>query len=322
MTIVSTILGIESGGKNIPQGNIGDINNIQGTPAQGYFQITDPTWAQFGGNATGFSSAIQAPYETQLAIAQNIPIGRWGPNTQSALASQGYSYSSNQTLGQVMANYGEASSTPTAPATAGSSWDAPSLWSSGTPSYNGSDTASSIPGTINNSSGYAFDTAPQNMSIASDLGVNSIGEPSLGSPSYDPSLGGITGGVDPTTGASLFAAPSIAQDLGMASGVGSLGVTPANVVTAASASSVPAAINAQTQGNAADTSAANQTAAQIASGQQTATTGWIANVESYLTDWVGRGVIIVLGMIFIGMGLLMFLKITPAEAARTGAEVL
>ena len=107
MTIVSTILGVESGGRNITQGNIGDINNRLGTPAQGYFQITDPTWAQFGGLNTGYTSAIQAPYATQLAVAQNIPIGRWGPNTQAALQAAGYSYSPNQTLGSVMNQYGE-----------------------------------------------------------------------------------------------------------------------------------------------------------------------------------------------------------------------
>lgn len=111
MTIVSTILGVESGGKNVTQGNIGDINNRQGTLAQGYFQITDPTWAQFGGLSTGYSSAIQAPYATQLQVAQNIPIGRWGPNTQTALQAAGYSYSPNQTLGQVMAANGETGAT-------------------------------------------------------------------------------------------------------------------------------------------------------------------------------------------------------------------
>ena len=108
MSILSTIMGVESGGgHNVPQGNIGDINNIQGTPAQGYFQITDPTWQQFGGLSTGYSSAIQAPYSVQLQVAQNIPIGRWGPATQDALAANGYSFTGSQTLGQVLAANGE-----------------------------------------------------------------------------------------------------------------------------------------------------------------------------------------------------------------------
>src|SRR5215475_8309972 len=48
-TILSTIMGVESGGRNIPQGIV-DINTAKGTPAQGYFQIIDPTWAAYGGN--------------------------------------------------------------------------------------------------------------------------------------------------------------------------------------------------------------------------------------------------------------------------------
>lgn len=110
MSILSTILAVESGGRNVTQGNIGDINNARGTPAQGYFQITDPTWAQFGGLSTGYSSAIDAPYATQLQVAQNIPIGRWGPATQSALAAAGYTFSPSSTLGQVMGQYGESGS--------------------------------------------------------------------------------------------------------------------------------------------------------------------------------------------------------------------
>ncbi len=113
MSIISTILGVESSGRNITQGNIGDINNRNGTLAQGYFQITDPTWEQFGGLQTGYTSAIQAPYDVQLAVAQNIPIGRWGSNTRNALSANGYSFSNNQTLGQVLANNGESPGTAT-----------------------------------------------------------------------------------------------------------------------------------------------------------------------------------------------------------------
>lgn len=102
MSIISTILGVESGGRNVTQGNIGDINNANGTLAQGYFQITDPTWAQFGGLATGYTSAIQAPYDVQLQIAKNIPITRWGPNTIAALNAQGVATPRGQTLGDVL----------------------------------------------------------------------------------------------------------------------------------------------------------------------------------------------------------------------------
>jgi hypothetical protein len=108
MTILSTIMGVESGGgHNVTQGNIGDINNRTGDLAQGYFQITGGTWAQFGGLNTGYQSAKDAPYAVQLQIAQNIPVSRWGPDTQSALNAAGYSPQRGQTLGQLMAANGE-----------------------------------------------------------------------------------------------------------------------------------------------------------------------------------------------------------------------
>lgn len=108
MSIISTILGVESGGgRNLTQGNIGDINNVTGDLAQGYFQITGGTWRDFGGGTTGYNSAIQAPYGTQLGIAQNIPVARWGPNTQAALITAGYSPKPGETLGQMLARYGE-----------------------------------------------------------------------------------------------------------------------------------------------------------------------------------------------------------------------
>jgi hypothetical protein len=107
MSIISTILGVESsGGTNVPQG-ITDINTAKGTPAQGYFQIIDPTWAAYGGTSTGYNSAIQAPYATQLQIAQNIPVNQWGPTTIAQLGSQGYHPIGNETLGQMLARYGE-----------------------------------------------------------------------------------------------------------------------------------------------------------------------------------------------------------------------
>jgi hypothetical protein len=107
MSIISTILGVESsGGKNVPQG-ITDINTAKGTPAQGYFQIIDPTWAAYGGTATGYNSAIAAPYATQLQIAQNIPVNQWGPTTIAQLGAQGYHPQGNETLGAMLARYGE-----------------------------------------------------------------------------------------------------------------------------------------------------------------------------------------------------------------------
>src|SRR5579862_6841700 len=108
MSILSTIMGVESGGgHNVTQGNIGDINNATGDLAQGYYQITGATWAQFGGASTGYNSAIAAPYATQLQVAQNIPVQRWGPTTIAQLGAQGYHPLPGETLGQMLTRYGQ-----------------------------------------------------------------------------------------------------------------------------------------------------------------------------------------------------------------------
>jgi hypothetical protein len=105
-SILSTIMRIESGGKNIPQ-QIDDINMRNGDPAQGFYQITGGTWRDFGGDKTGHKSALDAPYGTQLQVAQNIPVERWGPATQEALKRAGYEAQPGETLGQMLARYNE-----------------------------------------------------------------------------------------------------------------------------------------------------------------------------------------------------------------------
>jgi len=104
-SILSTIMRIESGGRNIPQA-IDDINMRRGDPAQGYFQIIGDTWREHGGGKIA-KSAIDAPYAAQLQVAQNIPVQRWGPNTQAALRAAGYEPKPGETLGQMLARYGE-----------------------------------------------------------------------------------------------------------------------------------------------------------------------------------------------------------------------
>lgn len=106
-TILSTIMRGESGGRNVTQGNIGDINNRTGDLAQGYYQITGGTWNDFGGGKTGYKSALDAPYDVQVQIAQNIPVQRWGPNTQAALKRAGYEPQPGETLGQMLVRYKE-----------------------------------------------------------------------------------------------------------------------------------------------------------------------------------------------------------------------
>ena len=111
-SILATIMRVESGGKNIPQ-SLGtrDVNNNYGQgggdPAQGFYQITNGTWAEHGGDKTGHKSALDAPYATQLQIAQNIPVARWGPATQEALKAAGYAPQPGETLGQMLQRYQE-----------------------------------------------------------------------------------------------------------------------------------------------------------------------------------------------------------------------
>lgn len=106
-TLLGALLQNESGGRNILQGDIGDINNRTGDLAKGYFQITDATWRDFGGLATGYSRAIDAPYEVQAQVAGNIPLKRWGPNTIKAMQATGKPIDLNMTLGQNLAAQGE-----------------------------------------------------------------------------------------------------------------------------------------------------------------------------------------------------------------------
>jgi hypothetical protein len=180
MTILSTIMGVESGGgHNWTQGNIGDINNRTGDLAQGYYQITGGTWAQFGGLGTGFSQANQAPYATQLQIAQNIPIGRWGPATQQALQANGYSFNRGDTLGQVMAAYGE----------------------------NGTETVAADGSSLSGSGSIAANGPPD---TSSGLAAGGAGSPSYGIPDTGSPYG--TGTIGPT-GPGSFAPGLAGPDL-------------------------------------------------------------------------------------------------------------
>jgi len=128
-SILSTIMRVESGGKNVPQSlSTADINNNYGQgggdPAQGFYQITGGTWNAFGGDKTGHKSALDAPYATQLQVAQNIPVERWGPATQQALKGAGYEPKPGETLGQMLARYNE-DPTATRPEDVGGSSGAP-----------------------------------------------------------------------------------------------------------------------------------------------------------------------------------------------------
>jgi N-acetylmuramoyl-L-alanine amidase-like protein len=95
---------VESGNRNIPQ-SIHDVNTDRGTPAGGYFQIIDPTWARYAGAAgvdvKQYPNAMSAPRDVQAKVAGAIPVNQWGPDTVAALKAQYPNIDTSQTLGAV-----------------------------------------------------------------------------------------------------------------------------------------------------------------------------------------------------------------------------
>jgi hypothetical protein len=100
--LLANLIQFESGGRNVTNT---DATTSSGR-ARGFFQITDGTWNEFGGPATGYAKAQDAPYSTQWAIAQKIPLSRWDPKTLNYLRQQGVNYDPHQTLGWNAAQYG------------------------------------------------------------------------------------------------------------------------------------------------------------------------------------------------------------------------
>jgi hypothetical protein len=77
------LINAESGGQNV-------TNQAEG--AEGFYQITGPTWQDFapraGVDLKQYPSALSAPYEVQSKVADAIPMGRWGPRTQKILTAK------------------------------------------------------------------------------------------------------------------------------------------------------------------------------------------------------------------------------------------
>lgn len=102
MSLLSALLGNESGGRNI-------ANTDQGTSsgqAQGYFQITTGTWDDFGGRKYA-STPLGASYAQQADIASKIPLKRWDSSTLAAMRATGKPINTSLTLGQNLAMNGE-----------------------------------------------------------------------------------------------------------------------------------------------------------------------------------------------------------------------
>ena len=99
---------LESGNRNISQG-ITDANSRAGTPGEGYFQITDPTWRQYAPPQVlgQYRSALQAPYDVQRSVVSNIPLSRFGPRTVAGLQSQFGPLDTSQTIGALALGFAQ-----------------------------------------------------------------------------------------------------------------------------------------------------------------------------------------------------------------------
>ena len=100
---------VETGNQDIPQ-RIHDINTEHGTPAQGNFQIIDPTWRRYapaaGVDLDKYPTALGAPFEVQAAVAAVIPVNQWGDATKNALLAKYPGIDLNKTLGEAQAKFG------------------------------------------------------------------------------------------------------------------------------------------------------------------------------------------------------------------------
>ncbi len=104
VTALDLVAQLESGNRNIKQ-QIVDANTARGTPAGGYYQIIDPTWAAYapkaGVDLKRFPTAMSADRDTQTKVASVIPVNQWGPNTVKALQAQYAGLDTSRTLGEV-----------------------------------------------------------------------------------------------------------------------------------------------------------------------------------------------------------------------------
>lgn len=91
-----SLSGFEASGTNAPHSYATTSSGM----ARGYFQITDGTWKDFGGLATGYKTAYDAPYAVQKQIADKIPMNRWAPETLNKMQKAGYVIYPTKTLAE------------------------------------------------------------------------------------------------------------------------------------------------------------------------------------------------------------------------------
>ena len=109
-SFLDTLASVESGDKNIVSNTDKDSNGLTlaqgGNPAeisQGHFQISTPTWHDFAGPAgvdvNQYPNAMSAPRAVQAQVASVIPFNRFGPRTQTLMASRFGPLDTSQTVG-------------------------------------------------------------------------------------------------------------------------------------------------------------------------------------------------------------------------------
>ena len=101
-SVYNTLVGAESGGRN--DGAPGQPAGGDGGIARGYFNIQTPTWHDFAQKVPGasqYQTADQAPYEIQRAVANTIPVARFGDRTRRILHSKFGNFDERTTVGQL-----------------------------------------------------------------------------------------------------------------------------------------------------------------------------------------------------------------------------
>ena len=109
-SFMDALANIESGDKNIVSNTDKDSKGLTlaqgGNPAeisQGNFQISTPTWHDFAGQAgvdvNLYPNAMRAPRAVQAQVASVIPFNRFGPRTQTLMASRFGPLDTSKTVG-------------------------------------------------------------------------------------------------------------------------------------------------------------------------------------------------------------------------------
>ena len=228
----------------------------------------------------------------QEQIAENIPVSRWGPNTQQALLAAGYQPMPGETLGQMLQRYGEnpADTVAADGATFGSNGNSADDFLSGdTSGLEGYNTS----GTFNNLPDDTFDPNGSDLGLSStDLG-NSLDWNDLPDNTFDNSASTFTGSPADMTG---IGSGGTVGTQGTAGTFG--GGAPIDITDLPGADTAIKGAGTAVQGGL--TGAANAVAGTFANG--------LNALQTYTSEAFVYIALIILGVIFVAFGLSMFGK--------------